>query len=192
MQWSRRSLRIATLAMGATLLLAAPTTAADGWLDPTFSRDGVEWLPTDEAQAPGVARVAVRAGPTGRVFLGRQLSYGDDADALDVLALGSNGAIAGGFNGGDWTTKLLSDETTATLGLYPTTDSGVIAALYDGYDRLLIMGRYGPGGGLTQQRKISFTASQGGARSSLENGFRVVPSGCAIATKATTSPGSSG
>ena len=144
-------LRAAFLALCTTLVLAAPATATDGWLDPTFSGDGVVWLPTDEFLDPGVARLAVRAGPTGRIFIGRQLAY-NESDAMDVLALGSNGTVASGFNGGDWTAMLFSDEVTAMLGLYPTADGGVIAALYDGYDRILNIGRYGPGGGLNRRR----------------------------------------
>ena len=160
----------AVLAAVLVVSLLSPTSAAasTGWLDPTFSQDGLVYLPTVVDYGPvGVEALAVRVGPTGRVFVGRELRS-DESEEMNVLALGSHGAIASGFNAGAWTTGLYADEAGDMIGLHPTADGGVVAALFDGWTAVLTVHRYGPGGGRSLTRTFDIDDDQHLAQSSLE------------------------
>ena len=107
-------------------LLAAPATAATGWLDPTFSGDG--WVRLPPPTEHGLEGLVIVRGLSGRSMIFVQTNA-ESASYDQVLAVESNGALSGTFNGGAWRQFTSIHDLQRPLGFSATPGGGVVAVL---------------------------------------------------------------
>ena len=158
---SRMIHRSLALAILAALVVTAPTSATTGWLDDTFSGDGVVRLNPPAGSEPFTpGPQVIRDAPTGRIFLGRYRVEG--GGRFEFLALTPAGAVDGAFNGGQWKQHFGGKDGFDPLGMFPGADGGLLGAIWlpVGFD--IAVARFGPGGGVTD----TFTGSTGSDQSS--------------------------
>jgi len=136
--------RVAGLIAVLGILVVADATAtaaaagAKGWLDPTFSGDGI-------VVVPHTARSASRCGltdgiavaPTGRIFVGAVYCDVRDPDEVtpsEVVAFTASGRLDSGFHGGrPLLTEVGDGAGDVTMsGFFATSTGGLIAHIVNG------------------------------------------------------------
>jgi uncharacterized delta-60 repeat protein len=147
----------------AAATLAAPASAADGWLDRTFNGDGWVRLPADVPPG-GVSPMdaAVRPGPNGSLTVGRHYSH-DEAGVVEGLLLAPSGNPVPTFNGGQWRTMMANVYGHALAGFWASGGGGLIGAYWEDLGETLVIREQGTLGRILQSQKIELGAFRQGS-----------------------------
>ena len=132
-------------------LLAAPATAATGWLDPTFGPNGWVRLPPfiDERREG----LVVAAGPSGRLMIGVQV--GGESVSWDLaLVVQSNGSVLPTFNGGAWRLFSSSHDAHSLAGFFATAGAGVVGVPGQGEHNVLPLAELDATGALVRRQAV--------------------------------------
>ncbi|HTK46005.1 MAG TPA: hypothetical protein VL749_11715, partial [Patescibacteria group bacterium] len=124
-----RVLRTPFIAVGLVViavLTASPVLAAGGWLDPTFSEDGIVRLGPPESGA-SVDRADVRVGPGGRAYVLEGLRSTDGDSAAGYLRVRSaSGRVLPSYVGNGTILTGRSGDFVHGLGMFPLAGGGIV------------------------------------------------------------------
>jgi hypothetical protein len=127
----KRALRAPFVAVGlvvVAVLTARPVLAASGFLDPTFSGDGVVRLGPPETGLASVDRADVRVGPGGRAFVIEGLRNTDGESNAGFLRVrsASGGVLSSYVGNGTIKVGSAAEGFVRSLGMFPLAGGGIV------------------------------------------------------------------